>query len=364
MPIKPFMPSSLIENATSVHHGALNYQELESLKIDPKQVLDFSSNINPYGPPPGVREALSNIDISKYPDRDSTVLREALAELHGIDIDQVTVGNGSAELIWLIAFSFLEKGDKVGILGPTFGEYERCVHLMGGYVKWITSEVENHFISDVQHIHDVIKSFQPRYFFICNPNNPTGTVLDHEDIRELAYTYSNIGFIIDEAYLPFVPELTSSISLKLPNVLILRSMTKDFSLAGLRLGYVMGPKESVAKIAQVLPAWNVNSYAQAAGVASLAQKEFVAKSNAKLKEGKLSLVTALGERGFSIFPSKTPYFLMDVGDAASFRLQLLQEHCIQVRDCTSFGLPGMVRISTKQKQDNQKLLDALLEVKI
>ena len=359
---KAFSSSSIIEKATTAFHGALNYQELESLNIEPDQVIDFSSNINPYGPPQGVPDGLSNIDSTKYPDRDSIALRTVLAEQLNITIDQIMVGNGTAELIWLIAFAFVQPGDDVAILGPTFGEYERCVRLMGGQVKWIKALPENEFAFGIQELHQALEDIQPKFCIICNPNNPTGTILKKEDIFTLAQAHQNTGVILDEAYLSFVPELTSSISLNLPNLLVMRSMTKDFSLAGLRLGYAIGLAEIIGKISQVAPAWNVNSYAQAAGLAALAQKDFMARSNDRLKVEKKHLVSALGKQGYSIFPSKTHYFLMDVGDAAAFRLRLLQEHFIQVRDCTSFGLPAMVRVSTRQREENQQLLDALWKI--
>ena len=136
-------------------------------------------------------------------------------------------------------------------------------------------------------------------------------------------------------------------------------MTKDFALAGIRLGYVVGSEEKIACISRVAPAWNVNAYAQAAGLMALKQKDFLKRANAKLRTEKKHLISALEEIGLIALPSSTHYFLINVGHAAMFRLQLLQEHHIQVRDCTSFGLPSFIRISTRTRDENERLINAM-----
>jgi histidinol-phosphate aminotransferase len=357
-----FASSPLLQKIAAIHHGALNHKELESLEISPDHVLDFSSNINPFGPPPVVKEALSNLDFSSYPDRDAIAIRKALSHQLNLDLSQLVVGNGASELIWLIAFAFVQPGDRIVIIGPTFGEYQRCVSLMGGQVKFVNAHPEDQFNLDYKRVDQALKTNQPDLCFICNPNNPTGTVIPLEIIRSWAQTYPNTGFILDEAYLPFTPEFQSAIKLGLPNLIILMSMTKNFSLAGLRLGYTAGPEEVIAKITQVRPAWNVNGLAQVAGLVVLAKKDFMSESNKKIRIEKGKLVYALKELGFPIPPSETHYFIMDVGEARCFRSRLLRDYLIQVRDCTSFGLPSYVRISTRQREDNQQLISAIQDM--
>jgi len=198
--------------------------------------------------------------------------------------------------------------------------------------------------------------------FICNPNNPTGTVIPMETIQSWVQAYPDTGFVLDEAYLPFAPETQSALTLAAPNLIILRSMTKDFSLAGVRLGYAVGPEGVITKITQVCPAWNVNAFAQVAGLVVLQEEGFMAQSNQKIRIEKEELVLALAELGFSIPPSKTHYFIMDVGEARHFRSRLLAGYLIQVRDCTSFGLPSYVRIATRRREDNQQLISAVQDM--
>ncbi|MFC2054093.1 pyridoxal phosphate-dependent aminotransferase [Chloroflexota bacterium] len=361
--IKHAFASSPTLNKTIVtHHGALDYKELESFGFSPDNVLDFSSNINPFGPPPAVKEALANIDLSSYPDRDAIALRKVLSHQIGVDINQVVVGNGTAELIWLIAFAFVQPGDRSVVLAPTFGEYQRCVSYMGGQVSFVNTHPEEQFKFDHRRVEHALKRNQASLCFICNPNNPTGTVIPLEFIQNWAQMCPGTGFILDEAYLTFAPELQSAIDLSLPNLIILRSMTKDFSLAGLRLGYAAGPEEVITRIAQVRPAWNVNSLAQAAGMAALSQKDFVCESIQKIRIEKEKLIYALVGLGYSIPSSQTHFFIMDVGEAKSFRKRLLQDYLIQVRDCTSFGMPSYVRISTRQSEDNQRLISAIQDI--
>ncbi|MBI9047402.1 MAG: histidinol-phosphate aminotransferase family protein, partial [Anaerolineaceae bacterium] len=199
----------------------------------------------------------------------------------------------------------------------------------------------------------------PKLCFICNPNNPTGTIIPNQLLESIIHKYPETGFVVDEAYLPFIPDKNTIYNEKLDNLLVLHSLTKDYALAGIRLGYVIGNQKAISVVSKVLPAWSVNSIAQAAGAVALSTSEFMAESNHKLITEKEILVSELELSGFIIPHSKTHYFIMKVGKASDFRQNLLLKHRIQVRDCTSFGLPEYVRISTRKKEDNQKLVFAI-----
>ncbi len=361
---RAFAFSPLLQKTTAVHHGAINHKELESIGVSPQQVIDFSSNINPFGPPSIVKEILPNVELSSYPDRDAIAFRRELSNQLGVDLNQIVVGNGTSELIWLIAFAFVQPGDKIVVIGPTFGEYQRCARLMGGQVRFVNASPEKQFNLDYKEVDQALNTDQPGLCFICNPNNPTGTIVPLETIQSWAQTYPDIGFILDEAYLPFAPEFQSAIKLCLPNLIVLCSMTKDFSLAGVRLGYAVGPEEDIKNISQIRPAWNVNALAQSAGLAVLKQEHFMPESNQKIRIEKEKLVFALKDLGFSTPPSETHYFLVEVGEARKFRSRLLRDHLIQVRDCTSFGLPSYVRISTRKSEDNQQLISAIKDMNL
>ena len=157
-----------------VTHGALDFAELERVGLNPDDVLDFSVNSNPFGPSPLVRAAIAKIPLDRYPDRECLALRHALAYKLGVSTEQIVVGNGTAELIWLAAFAFLKAGEDVLILGPTFGEYERSVRLMSANpVKWNALPMTG-FTFDVAEITRMLDNADFRATFLCTRITPPG----------------------------------------------------------------------------------------------------------------------------------------------------------------------------------------------
>lgn len=355
------LPRPEIQTTPLDRHGALDFEELAHLEIAPDEIIDFSVNSNPFGPSPLVSEALRKVVIERYPDRESLMLRTALAQKFGIELPQLMIGNGTAELLWLVAMAFVRSGDRVLILRPTFGEYARSVALMGAQVESIWAAEENQFAFVSEAIHETQITKTIRLAFICNPNNPTGTTLSSETIRGLAYKYPNTLFVIDEAYIQFVPDLPSCISLNLPNVIVLRSMTKDYAIAGLRLGYAVGAVQVIEALAKVRPPWNVNAVAQEAGLAALMDDDYLSQTMTHLHAAKTEFLSALQDLGLKPIPSETHYFIIKVGNAAEFRRRLLA-YKIQVRDCASFGLPDYIRIAARKPEENAKLLSVLKEI--
>jgi histidinol-phosphate aminotransferase len=336
-------------------HGALDYAELTKQTLTPDTVIDFSENSNPLGPSPEVRTALANTDPARYPDRECLALRRVLANYLGARPQEIVVGNGAAELLWLIAFAFLRPGDDVLVIGPTFGEYARSAQLMGAQVVTWQATAATHFAVEAAAVIEQLNRLRPKLVFLCNPNNPTGTVIPIVTIGRWATAQPQTLFVVDEAYLAFVPALTSVYSLALPNVLVVRSLTKEYALAGLRLGYALGPPPLIAGLTQARIPWSVNALAQAAGVAALNDQEYLQRSLTYLDSAKCDLVAGLIELGLPPLPSATHYMLVNVGDGAAFRQRLLG-HGLIVRDCASFGLPAYVRIATRKPEENQKLL--------
>lgn len=362
-------PRREVLDAPSVPHGAPDYEELEAWGLAPQDVIDFSVNGNPYGPPPGVREALEDVPLDRYPDRDALALRRALSERLDVSPQRIMAGNGTAELIWLIALAFVRSGDRVLVLEPTFGEYARAVTLMGGQVETWRARPENDFAIQPDQVAQHLERARPRLVFLCNPNNPTGAAVSTPTIKAWANDHPETLFIVDEAYLSFAilggpasaPDLRSTSTLERENVLTLRSMTKDYALAGLRLGYLVAHASVVDALVRVRPPWNVNAMAQAAGVAALDEEDYVQRSIAQLREAKEDLLEAMEALGLEPVPSATHFFLLPVDDAATVRRDLLARR-IQVRDCTSFGLPRHVRMATLRPEENARLLEALQEV--
>jgi histidinol-phosphate aminotransferase len=347
---------ALIETPPA-QHGAIDYGELESLGVDPQQVVDFSVNSNPFGPPPGVSEAIRKTPLERYPDRESLALRRALAQRLNVSISQIVCGNGSAELINAICFAFLQAGDPLLIIGPTFGEYERACRLVGAQVQQYTGSPEQQFTINSAEVKSLLLRSSPRLVFLCNPNNPTGACLPLEQLARWIKLAPHTLFIIDEAYLAFAASRPSALSLNADNLLVLHSLTKDYALAGLRLGYAAGPEPLIEAISRLLPPWNVNALAQAAGLAALADETYP-QTLARLPALKQELTEGLQTLGLPVYPSEVHYFLAEVGNGADFRLKLLRQG-LMVRDCASFGLPGFIRIATRGAAENKLLLKAV-----
>jgi len=343
-------------------HGAPDYGELRQLGLRPTEVLDFSSNINAYGPSPAVREAVARTPLDRYPDNDALALRGALAEHLGVSPRCVLAANGSSELIWLASLAFLRPFDRVLVLGPTFAEYERMAALRGTCLKIHRAEEKDHFALSPATISDVLASWRPHLVFLCNPNNPTGAVLDAPVLANWINKHPNTLFIVDESYLAFAPNLASTADVARDNVLVLRSMTKDHALAGLRLGYAVGAEQRIAALVRVRPPWSVNALAQAAGVAALRDRAHLRCSRERLAAAKSDLLAAFAELGMQALPSAAPFFLVRVGDGAAIRRALLHKG-ILVRDCASFGLPQYVRICTRRPEENARLIAAFREVR-
>jgi histidinol-phosphate aminotransferase len=219
----------------------------------------------------------------------------------------------------------------------------------------------DHFQHSQRAISARLSEEKPRLVFICNPNNPTGVAIPLDVITGWTMENSKTLFVVDEAYLKFVPDLDSALTIGAPNLLVLASMTKDYAIAGLRLGYAVGHAEVVDALVRVRLPWNVNALALAAGQAALADGAYLKDTLQKLRQARATLFSGLQGLGFPLIPSQTHYCLLRVSNGAFFRSRLLHKG-IQVRDCASFGLPGFVRIATRKSEENQKLLDAIKEL--
>lgn len=339
-------------------HGSPDHGELERLGLSPDDLLDFSVNVNAYGPSPQVLEVVRQAPVDRYPDSDALALRRAIARQTGVPAAEVLVGNGAAEVIWLLAHALLRPGDTVLVVGPTFGEYRRAAEAAGaGVVEW-RATAEDGFTVDVEEVDRLLAQRQAAIAFVCSPNNPTGGLLPADTIDRWARRHPGTLFVVDEAYLAFAEAARSAIRLRRRNVAVLRSMTKDYAIAGLRLGYLLAREDVVEAVNGVRPPWNVNALALAAGVAALSDPEHLEASMAALRRAKPDLVDGLRSLGLRPHPSAVHYLVVDVGDGAAFRRALL-ERGILVRDCASFGLPRHVRLATRLPHENARLLAAL-----
>jgi histidinol-phosphate aminotransferase len=358
----PIRPRPEVEKLTPAVHGGPDYAELAALGLSPDEVIDFSANANPYGPSPRVRAALAGVPLDLYPDAQAIALRERLAQVHGLTPDRIIVGNGTAELIWLLGIAYLQRGDLVVIVGPTFGEYTAAAGLMGAEVAEYRAPTAANFRPDVSAIEALIRRQRPRLTFLCNPNNPTGVYLAREVVEALAVACGEGLLVVDEAYRAFVARPWPSEPLvERGNVVLLRSMTKDHALAGLRLGYALAPPEVVTTLKKVQPSWSVNAAAQAAGLAALRDGGYLRETLPRIAEAKAYLVEGLTRLGLRVVPSAANFLLVEVGDGRGLRRKLLS-HGLMVRDCTSFGLPDYIRIAARQMEECRQLIETLSQL--
>ena len=366
---------------TTSIHGTPDYAELDALGLDPSEVVYFSSNINPYGPPASVVEAVHNeisrSFLARYPDSRSQRLREKIGAYHGLPPDAVLVGNGTADLIWLLAHAY-GNNRQAAILSPTFSEYADGVIMAGGH--------PNHLVlpgwqrisrrrfapagTTLTQTRQELESAAPWLVFICNPNNPTGEYLSPGELRYLWEGAPDALWVIDEAYAEFTEDPWSAAQWVMAGTngdsrrarglgcVVLRSMTKDFALGGLRLGYLLAAPSIVERLQQVQPPWSVNGVAQLAGLVALDEMNWREETTARLRKDVWELQEGLRACGYAPLPTTVSYFLLPVGDAKSMRDRLVAERMF-VRDCTSFGLPEHIRIAARPSDENARLLDAM-----
>jgi len=344
-------------------HGGLDTSELRELGLEPEAVTDFSSNINPLGTAERVRQAAADADLSAYPDRDCLVLREALAERLGVGRDHLLVGNGSTELIHLLARARLREGAACLIFEPTFGEYEAAAALAGAIIRRVAAQEADDFCWSIESAERIIRRLRPDLVFLCNPNNPTGLYLDRERVERIQ---TAIGpgslLVLDDAYVSLTEHRWDSVQLlDTGNVVILRSMTKEHALAGARLGYMAAKPELIEDVRRFQPAWSVNAVALSAGLAALEDEQHIEAARQVIGPAKAYLYSQFTAMGLEFTPSATNFLLARVGDARNVRADLLRRG-FAVRDCASFGLPEHIRIAVRRREECEQLVSAMRQV--
>ncbi len=275
------------------------------------RLLDFSSNVNPLGFPSKVKDAFKNISqISVYPDPNSSELRIHLQKYTGFLKNQIIVGNGATEIIYNYCSAFLRK-QKVLIPIPTFSEYESAAKLNGAMLFFFKTMNLNQNLSEFQ---DMME--KKNCIFLCNPNNPTGVLMRKKNmlkILELAHDKSIMVFL-DECFIELVPdgdESAASYLKEFDNLFILRSLTKSFGLAGLRIGYGLGNKKMIEILQKIKIPWNVSGIAQQSSIKALSDKSHLPKTlNIIKKESKFLIDSISKIKGFTCYNSDTNFILI------------------------------------------------------
>jgi threonine-phosphate decarboxylase len=344
-------------------HGGDVYHLARSLGIDLADLLDFSASINPLGFPPGLNGAIQEAlaEIVHYPDRRSLKLRAALAAYHRLAPEAILVGNGSTELIYLAARALSPRRGL--IVTPAFSEYEHALNLARVPATFHSTAEAHHFtLQEIPEVHggDLV--------FLAHPASPSGARLDPELFLAVAAAVEAAGayLLLDEAFVDFVEEASLKVYLgRFSRLLILRSFTKFFGIPGMRLGFLLGAPEVVARLAAAQEPWSVNTMAQAMGVACLADQDYMVRTRTLIHREREFLFDRLAALpGLSPFPSVVNYLLVKLTrpgmTAAELREQMLT-HRIVIRDASNFrGLDArFFRLAVRSRPENERLLAAL-----
>jgi threonine-phosphate decarboxylase len=375
-PVKPAIKLARenFRNLKPCAHGADVFEAADKTGLKSAELLDFSSSVNPLGPSEKALEAVrSNLwQIPSYPDSSSTALRNAIAKHYGgISKENVVVGNGSTELIYLFAEAFLQQGDLALVPAPSFGEYESAAKRAGAKIKHI--KLNKDFQVEPKSFVRALTS-KVKMVYFCNPNNPTSILTSAENLTQVVETAleKDILVFLDEDFLEFVEKgenysLISRIK-EFPNLFILRSFTKIYGLTGLRIGYGIVSEEITSILLNAKIPWNVNCLAQAAAVAALSDEEHLKKTLALVKEEKAFLLRELAQfEAFKVYPPDANFFFIDIRNSGYTAAQLKEKmlgYGVLIRDCSSFaGLDEyFIRVAVKIRRENERLLEGFEKI--
>lgn len=349
--IKPYVPGKPIEELER------EYKISGSVKL--------ASNENPLGPSPMAVEALvaSLSDLNRYPDGSGYYLKKKISEKLNISPKSLVLGCGSDEIIGMLARAFLTPEDEVIMTAPSFLMYEIMTRVSGAHPVFVPL---NGLDIDIDAMADALTP-STRMIFITNPNNPTGAILKQDSLEAfLDRVPREVVLVIDEAYIEFVKDSGCANGLCLcaedRPVVILRTFSKAYGLAGLRIGYGVMPPEVAAILDRVRQPFNTSLPAQAAAVAAMDDHSFLDRT-LRLVHGEIDFMRAeLKRMGAVSFPTQANFFLIDVkSDADAFFSRML-EHGVIIRSMVSYGFPEYIRVSAGLRDENLKFLGAFKKV--
>jgi histidinol-phosphate aminotransferase len=323
--------------------------------------VKMASNENPLGPSPlameAIREALTESHI--YPDGNSVELREALARKLGVSADRIVVCHGADEAFDLMAFAFLNRGDDIVVGDPTFTSYELASRTMGAVASRV---LLRDYRQDIPAMLAAVGE-RTKYVALCSPLNPTGTAITRDELDLMLESLSpRVLLVLDEAYVEYVtdPDYPDALAYleDHPNLVVARTFSKVYGLAGLRVGYVITSRPVRDALEKVKLPFNVNRLGQAAALAALEDDEHVTRSRELNVTGKERLYRVLEETGFEYVPTQANFILVKNGPHPDLFTRLI-ENCVIVRDGEAIGVPGHVRITIGDDAQNDMLEQAL-----
>jgi histidinol-phosphate aminotransferase len=322
--------------------------------------VKLASNENPVGPSPVALKALVSgvSDLNRYPDASGYYLKKALSGYLSVDEEELILGNGSNELLDIAARTFLRDGDEAVMAVPSFVVYSMAVQSVGGMSVQVP--LKDH-VHDLAAMADAITD-KTRMIFIANPNNPTGTMNRKDEFDNMMEKISdNILVVVDEAYYEYVSDPDYADSLKYlrteKNVLILRTFSKIYGLAGLRLGYGIAKKEILFEMNRIREPFNTNSLAQKAAIGALEDREHVTASRSANDAGKRYLYDELNAMGIEYVPTETNFIYILVEDSMMLYDGLLRRGVI----IRPMG-PKAIRVTIGLSEENRRFIEALKEI--
>ncbi|MBW1776976.1 MAG: histidinol-phosphate transaminase [Deltaproteobacteria bacterium] len=346
--LPPYVPGKPIETVEK------EYGLLRAVKL--------ASNENPLGPSPfavnAVQQALSS--VHRYPDGSGKALIDALSSALHLPADRFILGNGSDEIIALLTRAFLGPNDRAVMPKPAFLMYEITVRSVNAVPVDVPLKDLN---VDLEAMRDRIDA-DTRMVFLNNPHNPTGSFIPKREFeRFLARIPSGVIVVVDEAYIEYVrdPDCLDSLNCagEESPVVTLRTFSKAYGLAGLRIGYGVMPSEMAAILNRIRAPFNTNSLAQVAAIAALKDPGFVEKTVTLVHRELDFLFRAIGDLGLTVFPTQANYFLIDVRQSADALFQRLLAEGVIVRSMTAYGYPEYIRVSVGLHEENVRLVEAL-----
>lgn len=324
--------------------------------------VKLASNENPLGPSPLAVKAMNAAmaKLHRYPDGAAFTLLDRLARHLGVPASRIVVGNGSDDILGMLSLAMLQPGDETLIPASSFLMYEIVTQTAGAVpVKVPLNDLGIDLDATLAAIND-----RTRMIFVCNPNNPTGSMITRTAMADfLKAVPDDVVVVIDEAYIDFARSETCARGMEFLDeqraVVILRTFSKAYGLAGLRIGYGVMPSAMAEILNRIRMPFNANSLAQVAATAALDDTDFYRKTLDLTHQGIDFLATELEKRGLQVFPTQANFFLVNVGRDAKEVFELMLRQGVIVRAMTAYGYPDYIRINVGLSEENRRFLDAL-----
>ncbi|MGL1937039.1 MAG: aminotransferase class I/II-fold pyridoxal phosphate-dependent enzyme [Fibrobacterales bacterium] len=336
-------------------HGSIPYTEVQALNINPEDIIDFSVSINPFDAPIHSMVDTIGTSLKEYPDNSGVAIKTALSKHLGHPYEHIVLCAGTTELI----FNFPKIWKTSAIVEPTYGDYREAY--VRNTLDPLSLTIETLISSEPEQLRNLLVDTE--CLCLCNPNNPTGDYLSPLQIATIATSIFPTMLIVDEAYQELGVDCLSASDL-IPthkNIILLKSLTKPFGVAGLRVGYALTHPNNKKKLERELLPWAIPTIAQRIIPEILSKLKTVSQQWDETRLLRASLISKLLDLHFTIQSSQAPFFLCNVGDSEACRVWCLKNYSIALRSCSSFGLPEWIRIFPLIHDKNITLIHALQE---